>query len=74
MKEMTLNENEVRTAMAVFDELLRKPYKELNTILGSQTIYEMMDLKRKMNDWYQPEVLGKSYDEEHGWIDPNTEF
>ena len=74
MKETTINQNEVRTILAVFEELTKMPYEQLNTFLGSLTIEEMMDLKKKLNDWYQPEVLGKSYDEEYGWYNPNTEF
>lgn len=74
MKEMMINENEVRTALVVLEELFRKPYSELNTMYGSQTIKEMLDLKKRLNDWYQPEVNGKIYDEEYGWIDPNEDF
>lgn len=74
MKEITLNDIEVRTMLSVFEELFKKSYEELNTMYGSLTIEDMMDLKKKLNDWYQPEVLGKSYDEEYGWYDPNEEF
>lgn len=74
MKEMTLNDIEVRTALEVLEELFKKPYVELNTMFGSLTIEDMQDLRKKLNDWYQPEVLGKSYDEEYGWYDPNEEF
>ena len=52
---MLLNEDEVRTVRAVFFELLCKPYKELNTYLGSITIKEMQTLYSKMRY--------------HGWCD-----
>lgn len=70
MKNTTLNENEVRTVLAVFDELRKMPYSKLNGFIGSLTIEEMQELNRKLNDWYQGEVLGKQYDEEFGWYDP----
>lgn len=50
---MTLTENEKRTVLAVFDSLIRKPYSELNTFLGSRTIQEMgrLFLKMKYDDY-----------------------
>ena len=69
MKRKSLNENQIRTILAVFSALQGKPYEELNKILGSITIEEMVELKGVLNDWYQPKVLGKRYDEEMGWID-----
>lgn len=41
---MKLTESEVRTMVAVFDELTRMPYDKLNTFLGSLTIEEMRAL------------------------------
>lgn len=73
MKRKSLNENEVRTILAVFSELQSKPYYELNTMLGSITIKEMLELYRKLNDWYQPKVLGKVFDEDLGWVDSDEE-
>ncbi len=73
MKKTTLNEREVRTILAVFDELQKKPYSELNTFLGSVTIEELFALREKLNDWYQEKVAGKVFDEEYGWIDTNAD-
>ena len=39
---------EKRTVRAVFHELLKKPYAELNTFLGSITIEEMQKLYSKL--------------------------
>lgn len=69
-KTKELTENEVRTVLAVFDELRKMPYDKLNTFLGSITIEEMNQLNEKLNGWYQGEVLGKEYSEEFGWYDP----
>ena len=55
---MNLTDNEKRTVRAVLGELLKKPYKELNTFLGSLTIQEMQILYNKMK--YE------KYCEEHG--------
>ena len=45
---MTLTENEKRTVIAVFDELLKMKYDDLNKFLGSLTITEMHQLYEKM--------------------------
>ena len=45
---MKLTEDEKRTVLAVFGELLRKTTSELNTFLGSITIQEMQRLYQKM--------------------------
>lgn len=74
MKNMILNENEIRTMLEVLNELSRNSYSKLNETFGSLTIDEMLKLRTKLNDWYQPEVLGKEYDSDYGWYDPNTEF
>lgn len=44
-----LTQNDKRTICAVFGELIRKPYSELNTFLGSQTIKEMSELYSKLH-------------------------
>lgn len=69
LKEIILNENEIRTILEVFGEIQKKPYNEVNTYLGSVTIAEMVSLREKLNDWYQPNVLDKTYDDELGWVD-----
>ena len=71
-KRKSLNENEIRTIVAVFNELNRKPYSELNTMLGSITIQEMVALSTKLNDWYKGKVLNYKYDEDYGWYDPEV--
>ena len=69
MKRKSLNENQIRTILAVFSTFIGKPYEEVNKELGSLTIEEMLELFSVLNNWYQPNVLGKRYDEEMGWID-----
>lgn len=70
MKRKSLNESEIRTVLAVFYELQRKSYDELNTYLGSETIKEMTALNSKLDKWYKRDVLNMEYDEEMGWYDP----
>ena len=50
-----MTEAEKRTVLAVFGELLKKPYGELNTFLGSLTIEEMQKLYSKLK--YEPFCL-----------------
>ncbi len=45
---MTLTANEKRTVLAVFEELNKRKYSELNTFLGSITIREMQALYQKL--------------------------
>lgn len=45
---MTLTKEEKRTVLAVFDELAKMKYSDLNTFLGSITIKEMMALRQKL--------------------------
>ena len=45
---MKLTKNEKRTVLAVFEELSKKPYSELNKFLGSITIQEMAKLRNKL--------------------------
>ena len=45
---MKLTADEKRTVKAVFGELLKKPYSEINTFLGSLTIEEMQKLYSKL--------------------------
>lgn len=51
-------EKETRTVLAVFDSLIHKPDRELNTFLGSITMEEMKKLYWKLH--YNP------YCEKHG--------
>ena len=55
---MKLTANEKRTVKAVFRELLKKPYSELNCFIGSLTIEEMQKLYSKLR--YE------QYCEDHG--------
>lgn len=64
MKRKSINEKQVRTILAVFGELERLPYYEVNKYLGSVTIKEMVELQKILNDWYQPNVNGKIFDYE----------
>lgn len=73
-----MTDNEKRTVLAVFGELLKKPYDELNTFLGSLTIEEMQRLYHRLK--YEPycdrhgikyedmteDDFIQAYDEEHG--------
>ena len=43
-----MTKKEKALVMAVFSELLKKPYSELNAFLGSLTIKEMRDLYGKL--------------------------
>lgn len=43
-----MTDQEKRTVRAVFHELLKKPYAELNTFLGNLTIQEMESLYSKL--------------------------
>ena len=45
---MKLTANEKRTVKAVFGELFKKPYSELNRFLGSITIEDMLKLYLKL--------------------------
>ena len=72
MKRTTINENEVRTIIAVFKELESKGYQEMNKMLGSITIEEMVALRAKLDTWYQGKVHEKVYDEEIGWYNPHS--
>lgn len=45
---MKFTADEKRTIKAVFGELLKKPYSEINTFLGSLTIEEMQKLYSKL--------------------------
>lgn len=64
-------EKEARTVLAVFDSLMRKPDRELNTFIGSVTIEEMKELYYKLH--YHPfcEKHGIKYEEmtEEDYID-----
>lgn len=43
-----ITREEMNTVLAVFSELVRKPYNELNTYLGSETIKRMSALQSKL--------------------------
>ena len=58
---MKLTESELRTMVVVFDELMRMPYNEVNTFLGSLTIEEMRALY-----WRGRRELGLDRDREEG--------
>lgn len=45
---MTLNEDELRTVLAVFEECLQLGYPKLNKFMGSLTIMDMMELNGKI--------------------------
>ena len=70
MMRKSLNEKQIRTVYAVFSELKRMPYDKLNTILGSLTIQDMVEVEKVCEDWYFSKVLGMVRDEETGiWED-----
>lgn len=50
---MVISDNHVRTIIAVFGELLRKPYEEVNTYIGSETYKEMQDLYSRAKQNYK---------------------
>lgn len=60
---MKLTANEKRTVQAVFGELLKKPYSELNCFLGSLTIDEMQKLYFKLRYEKYCEENGITYDD-----------
>ncbi len=68
---MTLTLEEKRTVRAVFGELLRKPYGELNSYLGSVTIKEMRRLYSKLSYEDYCEERGIRYEDmtEEDFID-----
>ena len=60
---MTLTANEKRTVLAVFEELNKRKYSELNTFLGSITIREMQALYQKLRYEGYCERHGLTYEE-----------
>ena len=60
---MTLTANEKRTVLAVFEELNKRKYSELNTFLGSITIREMQALYQKLRYEGYCERHGITYEE-----------
>lgn len=72
-----MTKEEKRTILAVFGELVKKDYKELNMFLGSVTIKEMIRMydRLKYEDWC--EEHGISYgemtedDRIQAWMDIN---
>ena len=57
----TINEKQVRNVLAVYTELERMPYSQLNKFLGSVTIEEMIELRRELATWYQLNVHDDNY-------------
>ena len=55
MKDFRLSEDQARTVIAVFGELKKMKYSDLNTFLGSITIEEMNDLYFRLHKKYFPE-------------------
>lgn len=55
MRRKSLNEKEIRTVLAVFEEMAKMPYDKLNSFLGSLTIQEMQQLNSKLRKWYRNE-------------------
>lgn len=68
---MTLTKKEKRVVLAVFDELNKKRYDELNMYLGSETIKEMRTLYDKLCYEEYCERRGITYEEmtEEDFID-----
>lgn len=72
-----MTREEKRTVLAVFGELVKKDYNELNTFLGSVTIREMTRMydRLKYEDWCDEH--GISYegmtddDRIQAWMDVN---
>ena len=60
---MKLTANEKRTVKAVFGELLKKPYSELNCFLGSLTIEEMQKLYSKLRYEQYCDERGINYED-----------
>ena len=60
---MKLTADEKRTVRAVFAELLKKPYSELNCYLGSLTIEEMQKLYSKLRYEEYCDERGIKYDD-----------
>ncbi len=50
---MGLTTKDELTVLAVFDSLLHKPYSELNTFLGSETIERMTALYWELERFYR---------------------
>lgn len=68
-----MTNDEKRTVLAVFSALLEKPYRELNTFIGSETIKEMQEMYSRLRYEDYLKRYGKSYDEmnEYDWIQIN---
>lgn len=60
---MRLTANEKRTVKAIFGELLKKRYSELNCFLGSITIEEMQKLYSKLRYEQYCDEHGISYED-----------
>lgn len=50
---MDLTAKEKATVLAVFDDVLRMPYSEINKFIGSETIKDMSKLYQELRyEWY----------------------
>lgn len=58
MDRLTLTENEELTILAVFHELVDRPYNELNCFLGSETIRRMCELYNRLYSRYIESTVG----------------
>lgn len=59
----SLNENQIKTILAVFGDLKSIPYKELNKRLGSITIGRMYELYEELKDWRNKNIFKNEYNE-----------
>ena len=60
---MKLTADEKRTVKAVFGELLKKPYAEINTFIGSLTIREVQKIYSKLKYEKYCEKKGIKYED-----------
>lgn len=58
-----MTKEEQRTVLAVFEELVKMPYSDLNKFLGSTTIQEMAELYNKLRYADYCEEHGIEYEE-----------
>ena len=68
MREINLNEREVQTVVAVFEEIQKMGYVKQNTFLGSLTIEEMNKLQQKLRVWYNEQ------DDDDEWYEVDDDY
>lgn len=68
----SLNENQIKTILAVFGDLKSIPYEELNKRLGSITIDRMYELYGELKDWRNKNIFKNEEDIEQ-YYDPIVE-